>query len=470
MDERARNKRKLQEMQEQEDNEGWEDDSGDEDGFRAEKPGEGLRWKGEDEESSPKKPKITGANAVESREEKAKRKVKLQKKRAKKEEKKEVKKQLRAEKAEKAAAAQKAQVANAKKTAANAAQPDIQPSTEPNEAAAPDHSGDMEAIDVSGLVSKDEVEVSHESSPASDAASAVFDGQSPRKNESAEPASTETSISSTIPPSEKPKYIKMPTDMAAVRVRLAAAIAARRAARNADGPDGKPIHTREELLESRREKQAQRKVHKQQMRRLAKEEEDRKRDEALASARTSPGSMLSPMIDMDDDRSANHFAFGRIAFADGTQMSHDLSYEKGAQGKKKGNTDAKSALVKLEAQKKRIAGMDEEKRKDVLEKEAWLAARRRTEGEKIRDNETLLKKAIKRKDKVKRRSDREWKDRAEGVANAIKDRQKKREDNLRKRREDKMNKGKKKKGGASKKKTNRPGFEGGFGGSGGKRK
>ena len=466
MDERARNKRKLQEMQDQE--EGWEDDSGDEDGYRAEKPGEGLRWKGEDEESSPKKPKITGVNAVESREEKAKRKVKLQKKRVKKEEKKEVKKQVKAEKAEKAAAAQKAQVA--KKTAAKGAQQEIQPSTEPNEAAAPNHSSDMEPIDVSGLVSKDEDEASHESSPASEPASAVFDGQSPRKNESAEPASTETSVSSAIPPSEKPKYIKMPSDMAAVRVRLAAAIAARRAARNADGPDGKPIQTREELLESRREKQAQRKVHKQQMRRLAKEEEDRKRDEALASARTSPGSMLSPMIDMDDDRSANHFAFGRIAFADGTQMSHDLSYEKGAQGKKKGNTDAKSALVKLEAQKKRIAGMDEEKRKDVLEKEAWLAARRRTEGEKIRDNETLLKKAIKRKDKVKRRSDREWKDRAEGVANAIKDRQKKREDNLRKRREDKMSKGKKKKGGASKKKTNRPGFEGGFGGSGGKRK
>lgn len=292
--------------------------------------------------------------------------------------------------------------------------------------------------------------------------SPVFDTGA--KNGSVELASTTTSISSAVPPSEKPKYLKIPADTTALRARLEAKLAALRAARKADDSEGTPIRTRQDLIESRREKQAQRKAHKQEMRRRAKEEEDRKREEALASARNSPG--LSPLFEQDDDRSANHFAFGRLAFSDGTQLSHDATYEKApGSAKKKGPSDPKTALLKLEAQKKRMAGMDEDKRKEVLEKETWLAARRRAEGEKVHDNESLLKKALKRKEKTKKKSEREWKERAEGVKTAIQERQKKREDNLRKRREEKMagRHGKKNKGVQTKKK-NRPGFEGGFGG------
>ncbi|KAH8888617.1 SURF6-domain-containing protein [Thozetella sp. PMI_491] len=464
MDERARSKRKLQEMQEEDEGD-WEDEE--EGDIEWEKPGEGLRKKPEQDESSPKKPRLSGANAVESRAVKEKRKAKQEKKRVKKEERKEerkeAKRQLMAEK-EQAVVVQTSQAAQLK-SGSTPAKDDVKPSTEADEEDA-QGTQDMEPIDVSGIVSRD-TDASPESSPASAPASPVFDG--PGKPDSAELASTETSISSAIAPSEKPKYIKLPSDTTALRARLAAKIEALRAARKADGPDGKPIRTRQELIEARREKQAQRKAHKKELRQKTKEEEDRKREEALASARNSPGSILSPMVDRDDDQSANHFAFGRIAFADGTQMSHDLSYEKsGPDVKKKGPSDPKTQLLKVQAQKSRIANMNEDKRKEVMEKEAWLAARRRTEGEKIHDNETLLKKAIKRKDKAKKKSEKEWKDRSQGVENAIKEKQKKREDNLRKRREDKHSKGKKK-GGASKKK-NRPGFEGGFGGSSGKRK
>ena len=111
--------------------------------------------------------------------------------------------------------------------------------------------------------------------------------------------------------------------------------------------------------------------------------------------------------------------------------------------------------------------MDGEKRKDVEEKEAWLTARRRAEGEKIRDDEKLLKKAVKRKEHTKKKSTQEWKARAEGVAKAAKDRQKKREENIRKRRDEKLlGKAGKKKGGAGsaggKKPKGRAGFEGSF--------
>jgi hypothetical protein len=329
------------------------------------------------------------------------------------------------------------------------------------EEAESDADEELAPIDISGLANENEG--SSEGSSADSARdSPIFDSE---KNASGEPASTTTSISSAVPPSEKPKYIKIPADTTALRARLEAKLAALRAARKVADEDGKTIRTRQDLIEARREKQAQRKAHKKEMRRLAKEEEDKKREEALASARNSPA--LSPLFEQDDDRDANHFAFGRLAFSDGTQLSHDLSYEKTpGSAKKKGPSDPKTALLKLEAQKKRIASMDEDKRKEVLEKETWLAARRRAEGEKVHDNESLLKKALKRKEKAKKKSEREWKERTEGVQHAIHERQRKREENIRKRRDEKLaNKGGKKKNkGIQTKKKNRPGFEGGFGG------
>lgn len=360
-------------------------------------------------------------------------------------------------KPEKAEKTKKAETKPAEETKHSVEKPTGDQNGEPahNSAEASSDDGDMEPIDVSGLGNGNE-DTSADSAPHSP----VFDTT---KNTSAEPASTTTSISSAVPPSEKPKYLKIPADTTALRARLEAKLTALRAARKAADSEGKPIRTRQDLIEARRQKQAQRKAHKQEMRRLAKEEEEKKREQALNSARNSPG--LSPLFEQDDDRNANHFAFGRLTFSDGTQLSHDLSYEKSPSGKKKGPSDPKTALLKLEAQKKRLANMDENKRKEVLEKETWLAARKRAEGEKVRDNESLLKKALKRKEKQKKKSEREWKERTESVKAAMQERQRKREENIRKRREEKLARkaGKKTKGVQTRKK-NRPGFEGGFGG------
>jgi hypothetical protein len=280
----------------------------------------------------------------------------------------------------------------------------------------------------------------------------------------ADPASTTTSVSSTVPPSTKPKHIKLPSDTTALRARLAARIEALRAARKADGPDGKPARTRQELIEQRREKEAKKKAHKQEQRKQARLEEERKREEALAS--NSP-TVMSPMVELDE--TTGNFSFGRVAFRDGTQLSHDLSYALN-QGKKKGPSDPKTALLKVQNKKKRLEALDDEKREDIEDKEVWLTARRRAEGERIRDDEGMLKKAVKRKEVAKKKSEKAWKERTEGVENAQKQRQKKREDNIRKRKEDKMlgKAGKKKKAGGAKKKG-RPGFEGSLG-VGGKRK
>ncbi|KFY20034.1 hypothetical protein V491_04039, partial [Pseudogymnoascus sp. VKM F-3775] len=112
------------------------------------------------------------------------------------------------------------------------------------------------------------------------------------------------------------------------------------------------------------------------------------------------------------------------------------------------------------------AGLDEGKRADIEEKDVWLAAKRRAHGEKVRDDGSLLKKTLKRKEKAKKKSEKEWGERKEGIAKSQAIRQKKREENLQKRKDSKGVKGKKggkpgaKKGGAKPK--SRPGFEGSF--------
>ncbi len=111
----------------------------------------------------------------------------------------------------------------------------------------------------------------------------------------------------------------------------------------------------------------------------------------------------------------------------------------------------------------RVSGLDERKRADIEEKDLWLNAKKRAHGEKVRDDMSLLKKTLKRKEKAKLKSESEWNERITGVQKGQEMRQKKREENLRKRKEEKGGKGKgKAKGKKPGKKSKRPGFEGSF--------
>ncbi|KAF4979573.1 hypothetical protein FZEAL_4243 [Fusarium zealandicum] len=474
MDERAKNKRKLRDMQQQDqgEDEEWEDYEP-VPGVDSEKPGEGLKTTKTPETS--KKQKLDDAADSKTTSEAASLKAsrKEEKKTAKKEKKKLKEAEKKANKTEEPdaenddapAPTPKAQKQAAKKKAKTPA-PKVQKQKEDDvdmDEALTGHGDDsVLPLDVSGLEKDDEASgnSSHDSQPHSP----TFDTNdlTAPADSLVEPASTTTSVSS-IPSSEKPKHIKIPADTSALRARLAAKIEALRAARKADGPDGKPIRTRQELIESRRKKQEQRKAHKQEMRKLAKEEEQRKREEALASS--SPG-VMSPAVELDENAASN-FTFGRVAFGDGARLSRDLSYVV-SQGKKKGPSDPKTALIKVQNQKKRLEELDAEKRADIADKEVWLTARRRAEGEKIRDDEALLKRAVKRKEVTKRKSEKAWQERSDGVKMAQKEKQRKREDNLRKRRDDKLlgkaGKKKKKSGAATgAKKKGRPGFEGSLG-------
>ncbi|KAI1773181.1 SURF6-domain-containing protein [Hypoxylon cercidicola] len=462
MDEQAQKKRKRDQMQD-----GDEDDWSDVDGVETEKPGEGMKKK--TAKDSKKQKKIDEEQAELNEQERRK-----EEKKAARKERKAERQQLREEEA--AFQRQTIKGVNKIKLGPRQTKPDSTPDDntkgidndtlidgtthqEQHEEGVPANTKD---IDVVGFAdAPEEQDPENAPSPISAPQSPVFDPNGTPADSTGQAPSTTTSVSSSAP-AEKPRHIKIPTDTTVLRARLAARIQALRDARKAD-VDGKPIRTRQELIEARRQKQSERKAHKKELRRQAKIEADRKRDEALASARNSPGSILSPAIDLED----NNFSFGRIGFGDGSQLSHDLSHVLSG-GKKKGPSDPKTALQKLENQKKRLQEMNTEKRKDVEDKELWLTARRRAEGEKIKDDEKILKKAVKRKEVAKKKSEKDWSARKEGVAKSMKDRQKKREENIKKRREEKLvGKGGKKKG--AKKSKGRAGFEGSFIG-GGKKK
>ncbi|KAG6004005.1 hypothetical protein E4U21_001509 [Claviceps maximensis] len=452
MDERAQHKRKLRELEEQENAEDDDGNVSDDsyeaiDGVEPERPGDGLRKKTKD--GNKKQKLMTEETEQPGTPNTTQETPKLSKKEAKREAKRE----------------KKAEKKMDKKTDKNSQKPDhdttkAQEEDAEKQSVKPDNEISESKDETSPSVHTKEENANGVSASESEPQSSVLDKPSePVTETTVEQASTTTSVSSTMPPSEKPKHIKIPADSSEVRARVAARIEALRAARNANRPQ-----SRQQLLEERRTKQLQKAERKKEEKKKARQEAARLREEALAS--NSPG-VMSPAVELEDP--AGNFSFGRVAFADGTQMSHDLSYVL-TKGKKKGPSDVKTALLKVQNQKKRLEEMEPEKRAEISEKEAWLTARRRAEGEKVHDSESRLKKAKNRKEAAERKSKKEWKERANGVGLAQKERQKKREENIKKRREDKLlGKAGKKKGGAKKKKGGRPGFEGSFG-VGGSRK
>ncbi|KAG0159195.1 hypothetical protein PDIDSM_6716 [Penicillium digitatum] len=284
-----------------------------------------------------------------------------------------------------------------------------------------------------------------------------------------------SSISSIVPPSasteaksSEPKPLKHTPEE--LKQRLQKRLDELRAKRHADGLNGKPARNRQELIEARRQKAEQRKAHKKELREKAKIEEEKKNDEAMAR-RFSPGGsgslLASPRSPAESIGSAsNNFSFGRVMFTDGQQTDITGTNVR-EKPKTSGARDPASQLKAVEAKKARLEGMDPAKRADVEDKDLWLNAKKRAHGERVRDDTSLLKKALKRKGTAKKKSAREWRDRIDTVAKSKEQRQAKRDENLRKRRDDKGTKGGKKKSSSSgKKKAARPGFEGSFKGGG----
>ncbi|KAI6041609.1 surfeit locus protein 6-domain-containing protein [Pisolithus marmoratus] len=210
---------------------------------------------------------------------------------------------------------------------------------------------------------------------------------------------------------------------------------------------------RDELLEERRKQRAtlRDKRRKETKERKRAEKEKMKGKKMDMDAKTSAGSIKNQLLVQDSSTSAGfsnspltNIAFSAIAG----------STSKNAAQLKSSNNPTQ-ALSQLSARKEKLASLPEDKRKSAQEKERWSKAEARIEGVKVKDNEALLKKAIKRKEKEKVRSKKKWEERKEQVTAQMAARQQKRTDNIAMRNERRNEKRK----GKGKSKA-RPGFEG----------
>lgn len=331
-----------------------------------------------------------------------------------------------------------------------AAEKDAEGEDEDMDDAAP-ASGDVDAMDFSGLVDEPSTTATTPDQDSSIAQSAAS------SSSSTVPPTSDASKDATAQKPKKELALKLPeVDAEELQSRLRARIEELRARRKADGPPGQ-ARSRQELLETRRKREEARKAHKKEQRLKAKQDEERINNERLRGSGSPLSSdIFSPRIE------ENNFSFGRVAFEDGHEADASLT-SIGEHKKRKGPSDTKSALLAAEKKAQRLAGYDEDKRADIEEKDLWLNAKKKAHGERLRDDQNLLKKALKREQKVKTKSATEWNERIDNVRKGKEMKDKRREENLMKRRDEKGTK-KGKKGGAQKKggAKKRPGFEGRF--------
>lgn len=281
--------------------------------------------------------------------------------------------------------------------------------------------------------------------------SPVFDGSAipsgPSSVSSIAPPSKIESLKPEPTPSE-PETSK-PATKEELLARLQKTLELKRAARNAP-------RSKSEFQEHCKRREARR-LKKARNRRLQQEEDDQK------NARSSP--LLLPLASgsnpaLSPTSPPTKFSFTRITFPNGDFVSSTEPSKILPAPKKKGPQDPGTALAAAEAKQARISELDPAARAKIAEQDLWLNASKRAHGETVRDDASLLKKTLKRKAQAKKKSEKEWSERIEGVKAGQAMKVKRRDENIRKRKEEKRSgQGGKK---AKAKPKGRPGFEGSF--------
>ncbi|ODQ45905.1 hypothetical protein PICMEDRAFT_17163 [Pichia membranifaciens NRRL Y-2026] len=212
-----------------------------------------------------------------------------------------------------------------------------------------------------------------------------------------------------------------------LKAKLQAKIQSMREKRKAPGTKAPGAATsRQQILEERRKK--------------AELKKEMKRKEAESSDDDDDDDDDAENVEGEETQDNSSVMFGNIEFLDGERVSSDLTSSRRV-GKKKGpsNKDIKGHLKKIEREKSRLGELDSDAKKKLEDKNKWQKALASVQGLKVKDDEKLLKKALRRKESKKRKSEREWKDRIQTVTDEKKMKADRRDENLRIR---KANKGK----------------------------
>jgi len=112
--------------------------------------------------------------------------------------------------------------------------------------------------------------------------------------------------------------------------------------------------------------------------------------------------------------------------------------------KKRQSLDPATALKKIQKSKEKVKLWDakgkSDKARNIENNIAWENATAKAMGEKVKDDETLLKKAIKKKQQIKGSKKKKWENRVEAVESKKAGKQSKREENISKRKKEKKDK------------------------------
>lgn len=252
----------------------------------------------------------------------------------------------------------------------------------------------------------------------------------------ASPLPESTSTEADIPNQPDPNR-----NIADLRAKLAAKIEALRTRRKAPGTEveGAP-RSREAILEVRRKKEEARAA-KKKLEKQARKDAALEMPQEEAEAVKSESDSESDEEDEDEAHPTGGDAavsYGKLTLPNGEAVSSTFETQ-GARKRK--HQDPKSALEAALNKRKRISGLDDEKKQAIKDSDAWHKALLQADGEKLKDDVGLLKKAVKRQEATKKKSEKEWKARLSSIAMAKKNKQKTREKNLKERREAKGQKG-----------------------------
>jgi hypothetical protein len=173
--------------------------------------------------------------------------------------------------------------------------------------------------------------------------------------------------------------------------------------------------SKDELLEERRQQRAllRERRRKETRERVRREAEARKKPAKEKNEKGPPqvkGNVAKTQLLVPE--SGPHSKLANVAFSTITDPSSSRGASSNVASSKykslKASSDPKQALAQLQAKKAKLESLPDEKKKEIAERERWAKAEARMEGVKVRDDEGRLKKAVKRKEKEKQKTKKDW--------------------------------------------------------------
>ncbi|KAM9064221.1 surfeit locus protein 6 [Sarcophilus harrisii] len=201
-------------------------------------------------------------------------------------------------------------------------------------------------------------------------------------------------------------------------------------------------HTKE-LSPAALEKRQRRKQERERKKR--KRKEIRAKEKAAKAEAQAGAKEAGPEPPQEDQPSVPELVFNKLEVNEGPISKAQKKKEK--RQRVKGNLtpltgkNYRQLLERVQARKNKLEELkeqDEEKAREMETKMKWTNLLYKAEGVKIRDNEELLKAALKRKEKRRAQRKRQWEKRTAHVVEKMQQRQDKRRKNLRKKKVAKM--------------------------------